>query len=130
MKISQLIVVKAWLTIGLGLLFLCLPAQLFSWLGGDLGAAGTVMAQLFGLLAIAVGWGMRGASKTPPAGTEALTVALCDSLAVLLLVLATSRGVFAAQGYILAAVYVGSAVLYLFLFFGARSAQNLNSGPG
>jgi hypothetical protein len=123
MSITLLIKAKAWLTIALGSVFLFLPAQLMSAMGGELTDAGTIMAQLFGLIAMAIGWGMLVSGHPAPVGTDALAVVLTDSVAVYLLILATNRGVFAGPGYGLAAVYAGSAVLYLYFYMYDRNAQ-------
>jgi hypothetical protein len=94
-----------------------------SAMGGELNDAGTIMAQLFGLIAMAIGWGMVVSDHPAPASTEALAVVLTDTVAVCLLVLATSKGVFGVPGYGLAAVYAGSAMLYLYFYFYSRNAR-------
>ena len=81
------------------------------------------MAQLFGLVAMAVGWGMLVSDHPAPAGSEALAVVLSDTVAMLLLISATNAGVFSALGYGLAAIYAGSTVLYLYFYFYSRGAQ-------
>ena len=123
MSITLLIKTKAWLTVALGAVFLFFPALLMSAMGGELNDAGTIMAQLFGLIAMSIGWGMVASDHPAPAGTEALAVVLTDSVAVCLLVLATNKGVFTGPGYGLAAVYAGSAMLYLYFYFYGRDAQ-------
>ena len=45
-----LIQIKAWLTLGVGALFLLQSARLVTAMGGKLDDAGVVMAQLFGSL--------------------------------------------------------------------------------
>ena len=93
MEITLLIKVKAWLTVALGAVFLFFSAQLMSAMGGELNDAGTIMAQLFGLVAMAVGWGMVVSDHSAPGGSEALAVVSSDTVAMLLLILATDKGV-------------------------------------
>jgi hypothetical protein len=123
MELSTLLKVKGCLTVALGALFLILAPQLVAGMGGELNAAGVIMGQLFGLLAISVGWGMVVGDHAAPAGSEALTVVLSDAVAMLLLVIATNQGVLGAPALVLAAVYAGSAMLYLYFYFLGRRAR-------
>jgi|TARA_E500000305_G_C4029663_1_gene244250 hypothetical protein len=118
---SVLVRCKAWLTIVVGLAFLLLPVQVFVLLGADLVGAGQIMTQLFGLLAIAVGYGMLQPGHPLPAGREALVTACSDIVAVFLLINAVGRDVFGALGYLLVAVYLVSALLYLYLCVVAKN---------
>ena len=122
MAITLLVKAKGWLTIVLGAVFLMLPSQLMSVMGAEITDAGIVMAQLFGLLAIAVAWGMVLPRHSVAAGSEALAVVLADTAAMALLISATNKAVFSGLGYALAAVYAVSALLYLYLFFYHRGA--------
>ena len=81
MSITFLIKSKAWLTVALGAAFLIFPTPLMSAMGGELNDAGIIMAQLFGLIAMSIGWGMVVADHPAPAGTEALAVVLSDTVA-------------------------------------------------
>jgi hypothetical protein len=123
MELSTLLKVKGCLTVALGALFLILAPQLVAGMGGELNAAGVIMGQLFGLLAISVGWGMVVGDHAAPAGSEALTVVLSDAVAMSLLVIATNQGVLGAPALVLAAVYAGSAMLYLYFYFLGRRAR-------
>jgi hypothetical protein len=123
MELSTLLKVKGCLTVALGALFLIFAPQLVAGMGGELNAAGVIMGQLFGLLAISVGWGMVVGDHAAPAGSEALTVVLSDTVAMLLLVVATNQGVLGAPALVLAAVYAGSAMLYLYFYFLGRRAR-------
>jgi hypothetical protein len=123
MELSTLLKVKGCLTVALGALFLIFAPQLVAGMGGELNAAGVIMGQLFGLLAISVGWGMVVGDHAAPAGSEALTVVLSDAVAMSLLVIATNQGVLGAPALVLAAVYAGSAMLYLYFYFLGRRAR-------
>jgi hypothetical protein len=112
-----LIQIKAWLTLAVGALFLLQSTQVVTAMGGKLHDAGVVMAQLFGLVLLAVGWGMVVSPGKVPAGSEALALVASDIAALVLLVLATRRGVFGSLGYGLAAVYAASAMMFLYLYF-------------
>ena len=123
MEVSLLIKAKGWLTVALDSIFFFFSAQLMSAMDGVLNDAGTIMAQLFGLMAMAVGWGMIVSDHSAPAGVEALAVVLTDAAATFLLMSATLKGVFGGLGYGLAAVYAGSAILYLYFYLLSRSAD-------
>jgi hypothetical protein len=120
MKKAAIFKIKAWLTVALGALFLFFSAQVMTIMGGELNSAGTVITQLFGLVLMAAGWGMVVSGDSVPGGSEALAVVLTDSTAMLILVMATSKGVFGGPGYALAAVYAGSAMLYLYFYLSSR----------
>jgi hypothetical protein len=123
MELSTLLKVKGVLTVSLGAIFLFFAAELVAAMGGELNEAGVIMGQLFGLLAMAVGWGMVVGDHAAPAGSEALAVVVTDTVAMTLLVVATNKGVLGAPALVLAAVYAGSALLYLYFYFMARKAR-------
>ena len=120
MEITLLIKTKAWLTVALGAAFLIIPNPLISAMGGTLNDVGTIMAQLFGLVAISAGWGMAVSNHPAPAGSEALVVAASDVIALGLLVMAAGKGVLGGPAYGLAAVYAGSAALYFYFYLYSR----------
>jgi hypothetical protein len=123
MELSTLLKAKGVLTVALGAIFLFFAAELVAAMGGELNEAGVIMGQLFGLLAMAVGWGMVVGSHAAPAGSEALAVVVTDTVAMTLLVVATNKGVLGAPALVLAAVYAGSALLYLYCYFMGRKAR-------
>jgi hypothetical protein len=122
MELSTLLKVKGVLTVSLGAIFLFFAAELVAAMGGELNEAGVIMGQLFGLVAMAVGWGMVVGGHVAPSGSEALAVVLTDTVAMTLLVVATNKGVLGAPALVLAAVYAGSALLYLYFYFMGRKA--------
>ncbi len=120
MALSTLVKLKGWLTVVLGVLFLFFASELLAGMGGELSGAGIIMSQLFGLIAIAVGWGMVVGEHAVPMGSEALIVVFTDAVAMSLLIIASNEGVLASPALVFAAVYAGSACLYLYFYFRGR----------
>ena len=111
-----LVKIKGWLTLVAGVLFVFIPVQVVAIMGGELGDAGMIFAQLFGLVLLALGWVMAFTPHAVPSGSEALSYAGTDMAAIVLLVLAVNRGVFGPLGFALAAVYALSACLFIYCY--------------
>ena len=112
MNLSLVLKIKGVVTVLAGLLFALAPTQLLSSLGSDLGSAGALMTQLFGLILIAVGWALVVSPTAVAAGSTSLVFAITDSVAVVLLAMSVNSGLLGALGYGLAAVYAVSAIIF------------------
>lgn len=114
MKHTLFVKPKGLLTMGVGLIFLLAPGWVMSLLGADMNAAGILLARLFGLLALGMGWSMlivdddfRYSAK------EAFNYVIWDVVGIVLVIMAVRAGVLGSLGYALAAVYLISASGFL-----------------
>ena len=123
MNLSLVLKIKGVVTVLAGLLFALVPTQLLSSLGSDLGSAGTLMTQLFGLILIAVGWALVVSPTAVAAGSTSLIFATTDAVAVVLLAMSVNSGLLEALGYGLAAVYAVSAAVFTYYYL--RQLNNL-----
>jgi hypothetical protein len=117
MTLSLLIKIKGWVTAGAGIVFLIVPLQFFSIvMDASLGDAGVTITRLFGLVLMALGWGLAIYPNNITAGSMSLVIALTDILAVVLLLWSINMEVFGVFGYELVLLYALSAVLFIFKY--------------
>lgn len=117
MNTSLLFQLKGYLMLGLGVVLTLFPAQFFALLDASIANPGSLFVRLFGLLCFGMGFSLAfdKAAGLPPR-SMALNYALCDAVAVALLIGAGMTGTINALAYLLALVYIGSGLLYTHCF--------------
>ncbi len=111
---------KGWALLIAGALFAPFPAQMIELMGATLGDAGAIMTRLLGLLLLGMGFSMAFGPKPVPSRSEALVYLLTDFIALSLLYMASTNKVFNVLGYVLAAIYLLSAVNFFYYFVSQR----------
>jgi len=115
MNLRLIIKIKGWVTVLAGAVFALAPQTYANIiLGVNFAEPGIVMAQLFGLLAIAAGWTIVASPLEVTSGSKAIGFAITDLLAVALLLVAINKGVFGLLTLSLVAVYLISAVVFIY----------------
>jgi hypothetical protein len=119
MKLRNLMVVKAIVCLGFGILFLAIPGQLMSVYGVTLQEGGILMARLYG--ASLVGNLMLTWFSRNDPGSEALRAAVLglfvyDAIGLIVAVLAMLSGVMNALGWSVVAIYLFLSVGYGYFY--------------
>ena len=120
MKLRNLMVVKAIVCLGFGVLLLAIPGQLMSLYGVTLQEGGVLMARLYGASLVGtliLTW----FSRNDP-GSEALRAAVLglfvyDAIGLVVAVLAMLSGVMNALGWSVVAIYLFLTIGYGYFYF-------------
>jgi hypothetical protein len=120
MKLRNLMVIKAIVCLGFGILLLAIPGLLMSLYGVELQEGGILMARLYG--ASLVGNLMLTWFSRNDPGSEALRAAVLglfvyDAIGLIVAVLAMLSGVMNALGWSVVAIYLFLAAGYGYFYF-------------
>lgn len=120
MKLSNLMVVKAIVCLGFGILLVAIPGLLMSLYGVTLHEGGILMARLYGA-ALLGNLMLTWFSRTDP-GSEALRAAVLglfvyDAVGLIVALVATLTGVMNALGWSVVAIYLVFTVGYGYFQF-------------
>ena len=126
MKLSTLMVIKAVVCLGFGILLLAIPGPLMSIFGVELGDGGMVAARQYGAAMLGIcflTWFSRNDSGSPALRGAVLGLFVYDAIGFVVAVVATVTGVWNALGWLIAALYLFLAVGYGYFQF-AKPAQD------
>jgi hypothetical protein len=120
MKLRNLMVIKAVVCLGFGILLLAIPGLLMSLYGVTLDQGGILMARLYG--ASLVGNLMLTWFSRNDPGSEALRAAVLglfvyDAIGLIVAIVATLAGVFNVLGWGIVAIYLFLTVGYGYFYF-------------
>jgi hypothetical protein len=123
MKFSTLMVIKAIVCLGFGVLLLFFPNPLYGLFGATLGAAGLFAAReyaasLFGNLALT--WYARNADESKARRALILDLFVYDAIGVVITVINILNGTLNALGWGVVAVYLFFTVGYGYFWFAKK----------
>lgn len=116
MKLSTLMVIKAIVCLGFGILFLAIPALLMSLYGVTLNDGGVLMARLYGaslLGNLMLAWFSRNDPGSAALRAAILALLVYDAVGLIVAIVATLSGVMNALGWMVVGIY-----LFLTIGFG------------
>jgi len=123
MKFSTLMVIKAIVCLGFGILLLFFPNPLYSLFGASLGAAGLFAAREYGASLVgnlALTWYARNADESKARRAIILDLFLYDAVGVVVTLINIFNGTLNALGWGVVAVYLFFAIGYGYFWFSKK----------
>ncbi len=109
MKLNVLFIITAIIACVFGVLFLIIPAQVYSWYAIESGGALNYMGQLFGALLIAIGlisWRSRNAADSDTRKAIVLAIFIGDGIGFIIALIGQLNGVVGSLGWLTVVIYL------------------------
>jgi hypothetical protein len=120
MNLRNLMVVKAIVCLGFGILFLAIPGQLMSLYGVTLQEGGVLMARLYGAALVGnlmLTWFSRNDSGSEALRAAVLGLFVYDAIGLIVAVIAVLSGLMNALGWSVVAIYLFFTLGYGYFYF-------------